>query len=236
MKRKTILVLLAISFILVSFLIVKMRRLNNYKGQVIIKKTTIDLPQPRLKSQISIEEALFKRRSVREFKKQPVTLTEISQLLWAAQGITEKTKGLRTAPSAGALYPLEIYLVASYIDWLPAGIYKYQPDGHLLLKIKEGNYQEDLYKTSLKQESVREAPAAFVFSAVYERTTRKYGQRGRRYVEIEVGHAAQNIYLQTVSLNLGAVVIGAFDDEEMKKIIQLPKEEDPLYMLVIGKK
>lgn len=236
MKRKTILALLAISFILVSFLIVIMRRLNNNKGQAIIKNTVINLPQPSFKSQTSVEEALLKRRSVREFKKQPVTLREISQLLWAAQGVTEKTKGLRTAPSAGALYPLEIYLVASYIDWLPAGIYKYQPDGHLLLKVKEGNYQEDLYKASLRQEAAKEAPAVFVFSAVYERTTQKYGQRGRRYVEIEVGHAAQNIYLQTVSLNLGTVAIGAFDDEEIKKIIDLPKEEDPLYMLVIGKK
>ena len=236
MKRKTILALLAILFILVSFLVVIMRRLNNNKGQAIIKKTIIDLPQPRFKSQTSVEEALLKRRSVREFKKQSVTLTEISQLLWAAQGITEKTKGFRTAPSAGALYPLEIYLVASYVDLLPAGIYKYQPDGHLLLKVKEGNYQEDFYKASLRQEAAKEAPAVFVFSAVYERTTQKYGQRGKRYVEIEVGHAAQNVYLQATALNLGTVAIGAFNEEELTKILFFPKEETPLYMMVIGKK
>jgi len=236
MKRKIFLALLVISFVLVSFLTVIMGRLKNNKGQAIIKKTTIDLPQPRFKSQTSIEEVLLKRRSVREFKKQPITLAEISQLLWAAQGITEKTKGFRTAPSAGALYPLEAYIVALTVDGFPAGIYKYQPEGHLLLKIKQGNYREIVFKTSFKQESVRKASVVFVFSAVYERTTKKYGQRGKRYVEIEVGHAAQNVYLQATALNLGTVAIGAFNEEELTKILSLPKEETPLYMMAVGKK
>jgi len=232
--------LLVVLFVLAGFLIVIIWRLDKNKSQVNMghKKTIINLPQPRFKSQTSIEEALLKRRSIREFKKQPVALMEISQLLWAAQGITEKNKGFRTAPSAGALYPLEVYIIASNIDGLPAGVYKYKPEKHVLLKIKEGYYREVLFKASFEQESVRKSAVIFVLSAIYERTTKKYGQRGKRYVEIEVGHAAQNVYLQATALNLGTVAIGAFDEKELSKILSLPTEEAilPLYMMAVGKK
>jgi SagB-type dehydrogenase family enzyme len=199
------------------------------------KSEIIKLPEPAYKSNISVEEALLKRRSVRDYKDKPLTLAEVSQLLWAAQGITGSF-GFRTAPSAGALYPLEVYIFAGNVKDLPGGIYKYRPHKHELEMVVKGDKRNELYRAALSQSPVRDAPAVIVFSAVYERTTVKYGERGVRYVFIETGHAAQNVFLQAVSINLGAVVIGAFSDAEVKKIIKMPDREQPLYIMPVGKK
>lgn len=201
-----------------------------------LAKEIIKLPEPRYESGTSLEEALLERRSVRDYKDEPLTLAEISQLLWAAQGITEPNWGLRTAPSAGALYPLKIYVLATKVEGLLIGVYQYHPPNHELIKIISADKQNELYAAALKQSSVKEAAAVIIISAVYERTTQKYGPRGERYVQLEAGHAAQNIYLQAVSLDLGTVTIGAFDDDEVKKILNLPEEENPLYLMPVGKK
>lgn len=194
----------------------------------------IELPEPRLTGDTSVEEALFTRRSIREYRDEPLTLSDVSQLLWAAQGITDK-RGFRTAPSAGALYPLELYLVAGNVTDIPAGIYKYSPYKHNLTRIVDGDKRDELSDAALEQECVRRCSAAIVFSAVYERTTGKYGKRGIRYVHIEVGHAAENLHLQAVSLNLGTVAVGAFFDDEVKQIMNLPEDEEPLYIMPVGK-
>lgn len=196
---------------------------------------TVKLPEPQYESTTSVEKALSERRSVRNYKDEPLALTEISQLLWAAQGITDR-RGFRAAPSAGALYPLELYVVAGTVRDLPAGIYRYKPHTHELVMIAKGDKRADLRNAALRQSPVKEAAAVIVFSAVYERTTVKYGKRGRRYVHIEVGHAAQNICLQAVSLNLGAVVMGAFHDDAVKKVIHMTDEEEPMYIIAIGKR
>ncbi|MCX8041224.1 MAG: SagB/ThcOx family dehydrogenase [Thermodesulfobacteriaceae bacterium] len=201
--------------------------------QMLFGETLIKLSDPKLKGNISLEEALSKRRSVREFATTPLTLQEVSQLLWAAQGITSPWGG-RTAPSAGALYPLEIYLVAGQVKNLPSGIYKYQPKDHSLLRISEGDKREEVWKAALKQPWVKNAPVIFIFTAVYQRTTQKYGERGIRYVHIETGHAAQNLLLQAVALDLVGVPVGAFYDEVLKKTLNI--KEDPLYIISIGKK
>jgi SagB-type dehydrogenase family enzyme len=198
------------------------------------KSETIKLPEPKYDSDISIEEALLKRRSVRSYKDSPLTLSEVSQLLWAAQGITNP-RGLRTAPSAGALYPLEIYVVAGNVEDLPDGVYNYRPDKHELAKVVKGDKRTELSNAALGQTSVRNAAAVIVFSAVYGRTTVKYGDRGMQYVHIETGHAAQNVFLQTIPLNLGTVVIGAFHDDEVKKILQMSDREQPLYIMPVGR-
>lgn len=195
----------------------------------------VKLPAPRHKSETSIEEALSKRRSVREYSKSPVTLAEISQLLWAAQGMTGRD-GSRTAPSAGALYALEVYILAGRVDGLAPGIYKYEPRIHELALVVKGDKRIDLYNAALEQESIREAAAAIIISADYERTTGKYGERGIRYVHMEAGHAAENVYLQAVSLNLGTVVIGAFYDVRVKKVVQMARNEEPLYIMPVGRK
>ncbi|MBI5408828.1 MAG: SagB/ThcOx family dehydrogenase [Nitrospirae bacterium] len=194
------------------------------------KSETIKLPEPKYDGDISIEEALLKRRSVRSFKDSPLTIAEVSQLLRAAQGITSP-RGLRTAPSAGALYPLEVYVAAGNVDDLPDGVYRYSPHKHELVRVAEGDKRMELCDAALGQTSVRNASAVIVFSAVFERTTVKYGDRGMQYVYIETGHAAQNVFLQTVPLKLGTVVIGAFYDDKVKKVLKMSDREQPLYTL-----
>jgi SagB-type dehydrogenase family enzyme len=235
-KAKTYLFLLAIIILCTGIVfVILLRAKDKDKPMAGDKSEIIKLPEPAYKSNTSVEEALLKRRSVRDYKDKPLTLAEVSQLLWAAQGITGSF-GFRTAPSAGALYPLEVYIFAGNVKDLPGGIYKYRPHKHELEMAVKGDKRNELYRAALRQSPVRDAPAVIIFSAVYERTTVKYGERGIRYAHIEAGHAAQNVFLQAVSLNLGVVVIGAFYDDEVKKIMKMPDREQPLYIMPVGKK
>jgi SagB-type dehydrogenase family enzyme len=186
------------------------------------------LPTPSLTGGTSLEEALARRRSVREFEDVPLTAAELGQLLWAAQGITHD-RGYRTAPSAGALYPLELYAATS------SGVFHYDPVSHRLLVVGHGDARPVLYKAALSQDPVRDAPAVLVIAAVYERTAVKYGtERSPRYVHLEAGHAAQNLLLQAVVLGLGAVPIGAFQDEEIQAALGMPADHEPLYLIPVG--
>jgi len=195
----------------------------------------IQLPEPKYDGNVSVEKALFERRSIRNYADEAVTLVDVSQLLWAAQGITDPA-GYRTAPSAGALYPLEVYLVAGKVASLPAGIYRYKPRGHELVKVMDGDKRAELGAAALGQTSLKQAPVSLVLTSFYERTTQKYGDRGIRYVHMEAGHAAENVCLQAVSLGLGTVVIGAFYDDDVKKVLQLGGSEEPLYLIPFGKR
>ena len=194
----------------------------------------IELPEPRPDSRTSVESALCRRRSVREFRKESLTLAEVSQLLWSAQGITDP-EGKRTAPSAGALYPLEVFLVAGGQDELPAGVYRYRPRGHDLIPVVQGDRRAKLAAAALEQDWLNDAPITIVIAAVYERTAREYTQRAERYVHAEVGHAAQNVHLQAVALDLGTVVVGAFNDAEVKRVLTLAANEEPLCLMPVGK-
>jgi len=187
------------------------------------------LPKPQKTGKVSIEETLSRRRSVRSFKSQALTESEIGQLLYTAQGISEDGRGLRTAPSAGATYPLEVYLVTA------EGIFHYLPERHALELKKAGDFRESLAEACLDQNSIRTAPASIVFSAVFERTTRRYQQRGERYVHIEVGHAAQNVHLQAVALGLASVPVGAFSDNAVAKVVDVNQNEQVLYLVPVGK-
>ena len=198
-------------------------------GQTIIK-----LPSPQLKGKVSLEETILRRRSVRRYRREPLDLSQLSQILWSAQGITG-TRGFRAAPSAGATYPLEVYAVAGNIEGFDKGIYKYKPQSHSLLKIRDGDFRQALAAAALSQQPIVQAPFSLVFSAVFERTTARYGKRGIMYVHMEAGHAAQNVGLQAVALGLGTVVIGAFDDNEVSNVLGLPQEEQPLYIIAVGK-
>jgi SagB-type dehydrogenase family enzyme len=177
--------------------------------------------------------ALQERRSVREYAPEALTLSEVSQLLWGGQGVTDTRERLRTAPSAGALYPLELYLVTGNIKSLSPGVYRYQPMQHRLVKVGSSDLREALAAVALRQSFLRDSAGAFVFTAVPERTTAKYGKRGIRYVHMEAGHAAQNVYLQAVSLGLGTVVVGAFDDEDVQEVLGI--KEQPLYLMPFGR-
>ena len=194
---------------------------------------TIGLPAPRQDSAISIERAIRERRSIREFSNEPITLQQLAQLLWAAQGITSRS-GFRTAPSAGALYPLEVYVMLGNVVELSAGLYKYLPDTHSLLRLSTEDRRKQMQQAALGQDWVRDNAALFVFTSVDSRTTQKYGRRGIRYIHIEVGHAAQNVMLQARALGLGSAVVGAFDDDLAGEILDLPENERPIYLMPVG--
>ncbi len=205
---------------------------------------TIELPEPVLSSDFSIEKVLHERRSVRSYTDQPVTLEEVSQLLWSAYGITYTREGLpdfirggfKTAPSAGARYPLEIYLVAGNVKGLLPGIYWYVPEGHVIHRLADGDIRADLQAACLSQKFAGDAPISIVWSAVYERCTENYGERGQeRYVCMDLGHSAQNVYLQCGSLGLGTCAIGAFSDDALKKLIGMTEAEAPLYVMPVGR-
>jgi SagB-type dehydrogenase family enzyme len=154
---------------------------------------------------------------------------ELGQLLWALQGITSE-RGFRTAPSAGALYPLEVYIATA------DGHFHYDPEGHRLLETSNQDVRQALYEAALHQEPVRQAPVVFIVAAVYERTEQKYGpERSPRYVHLEAGHAAQNLLLEAVALGLGAVPIGAFQDEQIQEVLGLPIDHQPLYLIPVGR-
>jgi SagB-type dehydrogenase family enzyme len=164
-----------------------------------------------------------------------LTIAEVGQLLWAAQGITEKSRGFRTAPSAGATFPFEAYLVAGDVTGLTAGVYQYDYHHHRLMLRREGDFRAKLSESALGQSSITNGAINIVLTGIYERTTQRYGDRGIRYVHIEAGHIAQNVLLQAVALGLGSVPIGAFNDNKVQKRLDLPKNEIPLYILPVGR-
>jgi len=190
---------------------------------------TVKLPSPRQDSDVSIEKALLERRSIRSYKEEPLTLNELSQILWAAQGITEPKKGLRTAPSARALFLVEVYVLPGNVTNLSTGAYKYQPQGHDLIKIADGDKKAELFK-AVGQAPIKSAPVVLVFSGLSEKTQRP------AWMYLEAGHAAQNVYLQAVSLKMGGVVMGGFKDVNVRKVLNLSEKEQPLYIMPIGKK
>lgn len=193
----------------------------------------IALPEPGAHDGPGLAEALARRRSVRDYAERELTLAQLAQLLWAAQGINDPS-GLRTAPSAGALYPLELMLVVGNVAGLESGIYHYQARHHALERVAGGDRRARLAKAALGQTWIADGAVVLVFTAIYKRTTRKYGQRGKRYVHIEVGHAAQNALLQAAALGLGAGVVGAFDDAAVAAVLELPTSEHPVYLLPVG--
>ena len=197
-------------------------------------KDVIKLPEPKRDGGMSLEAAFCARRSVRSFTDKPLTIDEVGQLLFAAQGIT-RDGGRRAAPSAGGLYPLEIYLAAGRVDGLAAGVYKYRPESHDLLLMAEGDIRGDLSAAALGQSSVADGAVDLVFAAVEQRTSKKYGNRATRYVHIEVGHASQNVCLQAAALGLGTVTVGAFEDAKVAGVLRLQRSEAALYIMPVGR-
>lgn len=189
----------------------------------------IKLPPPKLDGTLSVEKALSERRTVRSYKEDSLTLTEISQLLWAAQGITEPQRGLRTAPSANARYLLETYIVSGNVAGLSMGLYKYHSKGHELVKVAEGDKKAELFK-AVGQVPIKNAPAVIVFSGMPERSKKL------AFMYLEAGHAAQNVQLQAQSLKLGTVTMGGFTDEDVRKVLGMGQGELPIYLIPVGRR
>jgi SagB-type dehydrogenase family enzyme len=209
-------------------------------GQTIIK-----LPSPQLKGKVSLEETILRRRSVRRYRREPLALSQLSQILWSAQGITG-SRGFRAAPSAGATYPLEIFVVVGKQgviasgakqppEELQAGVYHYEADSHSLILHRAIDLRPDLAKATLGQEFIIDAPVDIVICALYHRTSYRYGRRGERYVHMEVGHAGENIHLQAVALGLATVEVGAFHDEEVRGVLGVDEQIKPQYIMPVGK-
>jgi SagB-type dehydrogenase family enzyme len=187
----------------------------------------LEMPEPRQEGDMTFEEVIAARRSVREYTDQALSDEQVSQLCWAAQGVTDDG-GHRAAPSAGALYPLELYVA------LPDGLHHYLPDRHILETVSREDMRLALWRAGLEQDSIRDALAVFTLAGVVARTAAKYGDRAERYVWLEAGHAAQNLLLQAVALGLAAVPIGAFDDRAVAGALSLPSGCSPLYLIPVG--
>ena len=200
-------------------------------------KRVIPLGQVPTKGALSVEEAIMRRSSVRQYADSPLSLEEVGHLLWAAYGVPRRGEKRRTVPSAGATYPLSVHLVARAVTGLTPGVYTYRSEEHSLVEIATGNhFPTQLSRAALGQRMVGEAPVIVVLSAVYERTTRHYGSRGVMYVHMEAGHAGQNVSLVGEGLEIGSVMVGAFDEGMVKKILGLPPNETPIYLIPCGKK
>ncbi len=221
---------LIIIVITLTFFIFIWSRTMEYQAH----KSIIKLPEPDTKGCIPLETTLSTRRSLKYYKDEPLSLNTVSQLLWSVQGITNN-QGLRAAPSAGAIYPLDIYLVAGNITGLNHGVYLYNPNKNELQKTSNKDKRKLLSEAALMQEAIKHAPLSIVITGLFEKTTNRYNRRGIQYVYLEAGHAAQNLNLQAVALDLGSVAIGAFSDEKVIDVLKLKKERVPLYILPVGK-
>lgn len=194
----------------------------------------VALPPPLLQGAMPVEQALLQRRSKREFAAEPLALQDVAQVLWAAQGVTDP-RGWRTAPSAGALAPLEVYLVAGSVSGLLPGAYRYRPQAHTLLPVRAGELRPELAAAALGQGAIRDAPAVLAIAAAVQRTQARYGGRAERFVHLEAGHAAQNVYLQCTARGLATVFIGSFDDARLRAALGLPAEQAPLGLMPFGR-
>ncbi len=236
MKREKIWFLVVLVSIIVGGLLLG-KYLGHSQAKIDGEEKTIKLPAPQHKGKLSVEEAIFKRKSIRRYKDELLTLKDVSQLLWAAGGKTIDgiSGATRAYPSAGGIYPLEIYLVAGNVESLSDGIYHYKWHDHTIRRLKDGDLRRELTRAALGQGMVLNAPASIVFTAAYPRTTGRYGTRGEvRYVPMDMGGAGQNVHLQAESLGLGTVIIGAFQDKAVQEILGT-KDETPLYIMPVGR-
>ena len=200
------------------------------------KEHQMNLPKPILKGDVSVEQAIKHRRTIRSYKSKPLTLEQLSQILWAAQGITGNRGYKRSAPSGGALYPMDIYAIVgdNGVKGLKAGIYHYDPHQHAALLITEGDLRKDVAKAALSQMWMARAPLNLVITSEYSRIMSKYGSRGERYAMIEAGHIGQNIFLQAEALGLRAGIVGAFHDKGVNRVMKINRAHEPLLIMPVG--
>jgi protease I len=215
-------------FLVIIVLNVLVTTVFGQRGDRTATSKIIQLPQPKLSGQISLEETLAKRRSIRSFSSQNLTYDQLGQLAWAAQGVTEQKTGFRTAPSAGAIYPIRLYFATEQ------GLFVYNPAGHALVRAIDKDIRAELSKAALGQAAVAQAACDIIIAGSVNEVAARYGQKARAFTILEVGHIAQNILLQAVTLDLGAVPIGAFDVNPVRMLCRLPTELEPFYIISVG--
>jgi len=225
-----------VAFFLMPFFSIKKaaaKKIDNTTGRM---EHQMNLPKPRLIGDVSVEQAIKHRRTIRSYLSKPLTLEQLSQVFWAAQGITEDRGFKRSAPSGGALYPMDIYGVVgdNGVERLAAGIYHYDPHQHAVLLITEGDLRKDVARSSLSQMWMASAPINVVITSEYRRITGKYGSRGERYAMIEAGHVGQNIFLQAEALGLRAGIVGAFHDKDVIRVMNIKRSHEPLLIFPVG--
>jgi SagB-type dehydrogenase family enzyme len=223
--------LLALGFVFLLPLKGAAAKNNRQNGEAAMK-----LPQPELDGSISVEQAIRQRRTIRNYQSRILELDELSQLLWAAQGITGRRRFKRAAPSAGALYPMDIYAIVGQgsVNQMEAGVYHYEPRGHELTLAAKQDLRNQVARAAISQMWMADAPINFVITAEYSRATGKYGRRGIRYAHIEAGHIGQNLFLQAEALGLKAGIVGAFRENKVIEIMNLPRTHEPLLIMPIG--
>lgn len=196
----------------------------------------IGLPKPSFKGSMSVEEAIKKRRTVRDFSSRSLTIEHLSQILWAAQGITGERINFRSAPSAGIMYPLDVYMVIGQdaVKTLPAGVYRYLPKDHILERLTEGDRRSEVAQAAYGQLWMTKAPVLLVISAECERLMGQYGEKAVRYAELEAGHAGQNVFLQAEASGLSAGIVGVSDTPEIVRILGSPEGEEPISIIPLG--
>lgn len=206
------------------------------KGNIDKQEAVMKLPQPKTEGTVSVEQAIKQRRTVRAFLQQALDLNQLSQLLWAAHGITENNGFKRAAPSAGALYPMDVYVVVGQnsVMQIEAGVYHYEPRGHFLSLIAKSDLRDVIVRASLSQAWIAKAPISFIITAEYKRVTVKYGKRGVRYAMIEAGHMGQNLFLQAGAMGFKAGIVGAFHDKELIDVMNIPLSHEPLLIMPVG--
>lgn len=199
---------------------------------------TVKLPKPETQGALPLNDIILMRRSTRKFKNTPISLQDLSQLLWSGQGITGDQDFFRTVPSAGACHPLNLYVLvgSNGVSGLGEGFYKYSNVKHELLKISDEDLRPKLVEFAHNQKYLLDASINLFISGDYSKSQKRYEERGIRYTHIDLGHCAQNIHLEVESLGLGCVMVGAFEDEKIKEILNLPENESPLYIIPVGKK
>lgn len=191
------------------------------------------LPPPRESSDISVEQALARRKTARTYARRAMKLEHLGQLLWAAQGVTHG-EGYRTAPSAGAMYPLDVYAIVGKVAQVDAGVYRYDPPTHSIEPGKTGDLRKKLVPAAAGQDWVADAPLAILITAVFERSAAKYGDRAERFAKIEAGLVGQGVCLQAAALGLGSAIVGAFYDDQVNKLLDLPADHQPLCFVIAG--
>lgn len=236
MRKASVICLLFVVVLVVASLLTMRLAFPQDKPEKPREVKVVQLPGPKLKGKMSLEEAIKKRRCVRRYKEKPLSLAQLSQLLWAANGVTGKKSYYRAAPSAGALHPLDFYVVVGKgsVKGLDEGVWHYNPPRHTIDRVTEGDLRGGLQNAALRQKQVGTAQVVIVVTVEYRRTTKKYGDRGNRYAIMDAGFASENLFLQVQTLGLAACVVGAFRDAQVSKLLNLPKTHEPLLLLTIG--